>query len=63
MSGVPHPIGYCAEQNSANRLLLDKKDGVSLEDIRFSIAIRPKTGEVIPYCNNCKTLFSSLNDE
>ncbi len=57
-NGVNHPIGYCAEQNVANRLLLDRY--AKIDDIHFSIAIRPRTGEVIDYCNNCKTLFGSL---
>ena len=56
--GVSHPIGYCAEQNVANRLLLGA-DAI-IGDIEFSVAIRPKTGEVIDYCKNCKALFPTL---
>jgi len=56
--GVKHPIGYCAEQNVANRLMLD--EDARIGDIEFSIAIRPKTGEVIDYCNNCRALFPKL---
>jgi len=58
INGVKHPLGYCAEQNVANRLLLDKD--MLIDNIQFSDAIRPRTGEVIDYCNHCKTLFGSL---
>ncbi len=60
-AGVRHPIGYCAEQNVANRMLLDQD--ASIDDIKFSVAIRPKTGEVVDYCDNCKTLFQQLDYE
>ena len=60
-AGVNHPIGYCAEQNVANRLLLDKDAGIG--DIKFSVAIRPRTEEVVESCDNCKTLFQQLRDE
>ena len=53
--GVKHPIGYCAEQNVANRLILD--GDAAINDIHFSVPIRPRTGEVIDYCGNCKALF------
>jgi len=57
-NGVNHPIGYCAEQNVANRLLLDADDNI--DNIKFSVAIRPKTGEIVDYCGNCRTLFPRL---
>lgn len=56
--GVNHPIGYCAEQNVANRLLLD--GDAQIDDIQFSVPIRPRTGEVIDYCGNCEALFGGL---
>lgn len=59
-NGVAHPIGYCAEQNVANRLMLD--DDAPIDKILFSDAIRPRTGEVVDFCNNCKALFNQLND-
>lgn len=58
-ANVDHPIGYCAEQNVANRLMLFTD--APYQCIEFSIAIRPKTGQVIPYCDNCKRLFNQLN--
>ena len=57
-NGVNHPIGYCAEQNVANRLLFDADDNI--DNIEFSVALRPKTGEIVDYCGNCSTLFPSL---
>lgn len=59
-SKVKHPIGYCAEQNVANRLMLVTNKHFS--EVQFSLAIRPKTGEIVPYCDNCKTLFNQLSD-
>lgn len=58
-----HPIGYCAEQNVANRLFLDSNDNTAILKIRFSKAVRPLTGELVPYCDNCKTVFGQLKDE
>ena len=55
---VKHPIGYCAEQNVTNRLMLD--GDAQMDDIRFSVAIRPRTGEIVDYCDNCKALFGGL---
>ncbi len=47
-------IGTCAEFRGANELL---NSGSRLEDIRFTDAVRPRTGEVIPPCDNCKGMF------
>ena len=51
------PIGQCAEQHAANGLLLYRGPLNIRRDIFFSKAVRPSTGEVFPYCNNCKKLF------
>ena len=55
-AGLPHEntVGVCAEFRSANELLLR---GSSIENIRFTDAIRPRTGEVRPTCPNCKAMF------
>ena len=37
-------------------------DDAPIDKIQFSDAIRPRTGEVVEYCNNCKALFNQLND-
>jgi len=51
-----NPIGNCAENNSANYLML-KKRSIKLKDITFSKAYRPRTAQKIKRCNNCKILF------
>lgn len=53
-------VGVCAEFQVVNRLLLS---GSQFEDIRLTKAIRPRTGEVIPYCENCVAMFKDLFDD
>lgn len=59
-----YPIGQCAEQHAANELLFCERWDKSInkvlnikKDVYFSIAVRPSTGEVFDYCENCKKLF------
>lgn len=54
-------IGNCAEPHAAN-LFIRKygKKGVSINDFEFGEAIRPRTGQRIPYCANCLMTFPSL---
>lgn len=55
-NGCKNAIGHCAENHAANRVL--KKHGsTGCKQLVFSKAIRPRTGEIIPYCDNCKTIF------
>lgn len=55
------PIGQCAEQHAAQQLLHYSRlmhCPINIQrDIYFSKAVRPSTGEMFPYCNNCKALF------
>lgn len=51
-----YPIGNCAEQHAAEILLNDNPQ-CGLHDIVFSSAFRPRTDEIVPYCENCKKLF------
>lgn len=52
-------IGRCAEPHAANKII--KKTGCKdLANIYFSVAMRPRTREIIEYCNNCKSTFPSL---
>jgi RHS repeat-associated protein len=53
-TGVAQPVGCCGEVDAANQLL---QRGSKLENIRFTDAIRPRTGEVIPTCPNCRATF------
>lgn len=50
-------VGVCAEFQSANTLL---NQGGILENIRFTEAIRPRTGQIIPTCTNCSNIFDIL---
>lgn len=52
-------LGNCAEQKGANQIL---NQGLisNLNELDFSLALRPRTMEVIPYCCNCTTIFPQL---
>ena len=52
-------VGVCAEFRTINQLLLNGSD---ISDIRLTDAIRPRTGQVRPYCDNCLEMFSDLLD-
>lgn len=64
-SGKPMPvepkyiIGQCAEQHAAN-IYMKELNEVCLDNLHFSSAMRPRTKQVFPYCNNCKALFKTL---
>ena len=51
-------LGRCAEFRAANELLLNNP-GLKLSDIKFTSAIRPRTGEVVPRCENCTNIFGA----
>ncbi|MEI7206956.1 VENN motif pre-toxin domain-containing protein [Pectobacterium carotovorum] len=51
-------LGRCAEFRAANELLL-ANPSLKLKDIQFTPAIRPRTGEVVPRCENCKNIFGA----
>jgi len=53
-------VGVCAEFHVVNRLLLN---GSKWSDIRLSTPIRPRTGAEMPFCANCRKMFSDLIDE
>jgi hypothetical protein len=44
--------GYCAEREAADALGVDDKA------IKFTMPIRPRTGEVIPVCKECQKRFN-----
>jgi filamentous hemagglutinin len=52
--GAHSPVGCCAEFDAANQLM---NDGSSLDNIRFTDAIRPRNGDVVPKCENCEKMF------
>ena len=53
-------VGVCAEFHVVNSLLLS---GSKWSDIKLTPAIRPRTGEKMPYCSNCLAMFGDLIDK
>ncbi|WP_455813240.1 hemagglutinin repeat-containing protein [Pseudomonas graminis] len=49
-------LGRCAEFRAANELLMSNPN-LKLKDIQFTPAVRPRTGEVVPRCENCTNMF------
>jgi cytidine deaminase len=56
--GAAAPVGCCAEVDAANQLT---NAGAKLGDIRFTDAIRPRTGAPVPPCSNCQEMFPQVN--
>lgn len=52
--GVPGAVGNCAECGAANKLA---NQGSNVNNVRFTQATRPRTGEVIKKCPNCEVMF------
>ena len=59
ITNTSNTFGNCAEQHAVNDLLSRYPD-INVKNIEFSKAIRPRTGEIRPYCQNCKLLFKRL---
>ncbi|WP_392553164.1 hypothetical protein RHO14_04675 [Orbus wheelerorum] len=49
-------LGRCAEFRAANELLLSNPN-LKIDDIWFTPALRPRTGEIVPRCENCTNIF------
>lgn len=54
---VNNIVGKCAEFQVVNHLL---KNGSNISDIRFTSPVRPRTGELLDFCANCKAMFSDI---
>jgi hypothetical protein len=50
-------VGACCEVHAANELLL-KNPTAMPRDINLTPAKRPRTGQVVPMCDNCKVIFN-----
>ena len=50
-------VGCCGEFQAANKLL-KRNPGYSVKDIQFTPAVRPRTGQVVPTCENCGKMFN-----
>lgn len=57
--GKHYIIGNCAEQHAANSYMKEYKEN-KLSNLYFSEAVRPRTFEVFPACENCKNTFPKL---
>ena len=53
-------VGVCAEFHAVNNFL---NRGVDIANIRFTNPIRPRTGKPMPFCDNCRKMFSDLIDD
>ncbi len=49
-------VGCCAEFKAANELLI-KNPSATPQQVNFTEAIRPRTGQTIPMCENCNATF------
>ena len=60
--GCPNYIGNCAEQHACNEVLLqDKQLKAKIKHIKFTLAYRPRTCQIVPYCSNCTRTFNIHN--
>lgn len=55
------PIGNCAEDMAALKLIIKLKNRITLKKIIFSKAVRIQTFETIQPCCNCKSTFPFFN--
>ena len=51
-------LGACSEQRAANKAI--NRYHRSIKDLDFTLAIRPRTMQIKPYCDNCKRIFPQL---
>ena len=57
--GRRYVIGNCAEQHAGNNYM-NRFHENDINRLYFTEAVRPRTMEVFPYCDNCKTIFPNL---
>lgn len=57
--GKRFTIGNCAEQHAAN-IFMKQCHEDKLKNLYFSKAMRPRTKQIFPYCDNCKDIFPNL---
>lgn len=55
-----YPLGQCAEPHAARELLKKENSCKNLSDIHFSVAMRPRTRQILLPCENCKKTFPTL---
>lgn len=57
--GKGYIIGNCAEQHAGNNYM-NKYHENDIHKLHFTEAVRPRTMQVFPYCENCKVIFPNL---
>lgn len=57
--GNRYTIGNCAEQHAGNHYMKAFNED-DLNDLFFSSAMRPRTKQIFPYCDNCQDTFPNL---
>jgi hypothetical protein len=56
--GFDNYIGCCCEVRASNRIIM-KRPSTPIKDIIFTAAIRPRTGQIIRRCKNCRQVFGN----
>ena len=59
-NGTKNPIGACAEPHAAHKVLKHFGLRMTLNQVVFSTALRPRTMEKVDYCQNCIDTFPNL---
>ncbi|SFN57554.1 hypothetical protein SAMN05444143_1256 [Flavobacterium succinicans] len=54
--GIDNYVGCCCEVRASNQLILLRLS-IPISDLKFTRAIRPRTGQTIKRCQNCKQVF------
>lgn len=54
--GIDNYVGCCCEVRASNQII-ELRLSVPIEDIIFTRAIRPRTGQTIRRCQNCRQVF------
>ena len=54
--GYDNIVGCCCEVRASNKVL-KSAPYINLDEILFTDAIRPRTGQIVKRCRNCKQVF------
>ena len=54
--GIDNYIGCCCEVRASNKII-QKRLSIPIKDIIFTRALRPRTGQIIRRCQNCRQVF------
>lgn len=54
--GIDNILGCCCEVRASNQIIL-KSPTTDIERIVFTKALRPRTGQTIRRCQNCRSVF------